>query len=490
MFLTDLKGYDVILGKLAASSINSIYGVVSILPLLALPLLLGGVPAANFWRMTLVLINTMFLSLAVGMLVSTLSRHERKAMMATCLVIFTLIISPYVILFMMALADWNFQSPESILPFIVLSPLYGFLSAMDLSKSAFVPAGIFTDEGFWLSLLIVHLFAWLFLLGASSFYPAPGRKRRSRLVRWRDRIQQLAYGDPAERKAFRTRLLETNPFLWLAGRDRMKPHYAWGFLTAMIVVWLWGYVRHGNIMLDIRLLMVTLFLWHTVFKIWIISEASNRLVEEQQIGALESILSTPLDVPQILRGQLLALRRQFAKPVIALLFLDLGLLWLQSRELTDDSRYTRQDLIFVFRSGMIMLVADLCALSWVAMWQALCHRNTNRAIINTAIQVLALPWLAWMVFLALFPLIADAFGPGIEMNFSTQVVCWLIIGLMTDLFCWQSASRRLSADFRRLATFQFQPRRSVFAAIAARLNKQPSSSLDGPAPESVASQCL
>ena len=35
LFLTDLKGYDVILGKLAASSINSIYGVVSILPLLA-----------------------------------------------------------------------------------------------------------------------------------------------------------------------------------------------------------------------------------------------------------------------------------------------------------------------------------------------------------------------------------------------------------------------------------------------------------------------
>ena len=488
LFLTDLKGYDVILGKLAASSINSIYGVVSILPLLALPLLLGGVPASSFWRMTLVLINTMFLSLAVGMLVSTLSRHERKAMMATSLVMFTLIISPYVILFMMALADWNFNSPESLLPFIVLSPLYGFLSAMDLSKSAFVPAGIFTDEGFWLSLLIVHLCAWLFLLGASSILPRAWKEKRRNptLVRWREWIQQWAYGDPAERKAFRTRLLETNPFLWLAGRDRMKPHYAWGFLAAMIVVWLWGYFRHGNIMLDIRLLMVTLFLWHTVFKIWIISEASNRLVEEQQIGALESILSTPLDVPQILRGQLLALKRQFAKPVIALLFLDLGLLWLQSRELADESRYTRQDLIVVFLSGMIMLVADLCALSWVAMWQALCHRNTNRAIINTAIQVLALPWLAWMVFLALFPLIADAFGPGIEMSFSTQVVCWLIIGLITDLFCWRSARRRLSAEFRRLATFQFQPRRSAFAAIASRLNKQPPS-LVGPAPESVAS---
>ncbi|MEO8426969.1 MAG: ABC transporter permease subunit [Verrucomicrobiota bacterium] len=490
LFLTDLKGYDVILGKLAASSINSIYGVVSILPLLALPLLLGGVTANSFWRMALVLINTMFLSLAVGMIVSTLSRHERKAMMATCLVMFTLIISPYVILFMMAMADWNFKSPESVLPFIVLSPVYGFVSAMELTKSVFIPPGIFTDEGFWMSLLIVHLFAWLFLLGASLILPRAWkeRQRNPTLVRWRNRIQQWAYGDPAERKAFRTRLLETNPFLWLAGRDRMKPQYAWGFLAAMIVVWLWGYFRHGNIMLDIRLLGVTLFLWHTVFKIWIISEASSRLVEEQQIGALESILSTPLDVPQILRGQLLALKRQFARPVIALLFLDLGLLWLQSRELTDDSHYTRHDLVVVFLSGMVMLVADLCTLSWVAMWQALCHKNTNRAILTTAIQVLGLPWLEWMVFLALFPIMAGAFRPIMEMSFSTQILGWLIIGLLTDLFCWRSARRHLLADFRRMATFQFQPRRSVFAAIASRLNKHPPSSLVAPSPESAASQ--
>ena len=37
LFLTDLKGYDVICGKLAANSLNAIYALVAILPVMACP---------------------------------------------------------------------------------------------------------------------------------------------------------------------------------------------------------------------------------------------------------------------------------------------------------------------------------------------------------------------------------------------------------------------------------------------------------------------
>src|SRR5216684_7169785 len=43
LFLTDLKGYDVVLGKLAANSLNVFYCVLAVLPVLAVPLLMGGV---------------------------------------------------------------------------------------------------------------------------------------------------------------------------------------------------------------------------------------------------------------------------------------------------------------------------------------------------------------------------------------------------------------------------------------------------------------
>src|SRR5215471_2744722 len=58
LFLTDLKGYDVVCGKLAATSFRALYGLVAILPVLAVPLLLGGLTNGEIWRMILVLVNT------------------------------------------------------------------------------------------------------------------------------------------------------------------------------------------------------------------------------------------------------------------------------------------------------------------------------------------------------------------------------------------------------------------------------------------------
>src|SRR5690242_21094635 len=66
LFLTDLKGHDVVFGKLAATSVTSIYALVAILPVMSLPVQLGGVTATDLWQSALVLLNTIFLSLASG----------------------------------------------------------------------------------------------------------------------------------------------------------------------------------------------------------------------------------------------------------------------------------------------------------------------------------------------------------------------------------------------------------------------------------------
>src|SRR5207248_3770939 len=66
LFLTDLKGYDVICGKLAATSFRAFYGLLALMPVLAVPLLLGGLTNGEVWRMVLVLVNTFLFSLAIG----------------------------------------------------------------------------------------------------------------------------------------------------------------------------------------------------------------------------------------------------------------------------------------------------------------------------------------------------------------------------------------------------------------------------------------
>src|SRR5213078_1390999 len=85
LFLTDLKGYDVVLGKLAANSINAFYGIFAVVPMLAVPLLMGGVTLGEFGRTALVTVNSLFFSLTLGLWMSSMSRSGRKSAAATFL---------------------------------------------------------------------------------------------------------------------------------------------------------------------------------------------------------------------------------------------------------------------------------------------------------------------------------------------------------------------------------------------------------------------
>src|SRR2546427_8300360 len=63
LFLTDLRGYDVVLGKLLATSLRVVYTLLAVFPILAVTLLMGGVTGLQFWKTSLALINAMFISL-------------------------------------------------------------------------------------------------------------------------------------------------------------------------------------------------------------------------------------------------------------------------------------------------------------------------------------------------------------------------------------------------------------------------------------------
>jgi ABC-type transport system involved in cytochrome c biogenesis permease component len=48
LFLTDLKGYDVVIGKLLATSLRGFYALLAVLPILALTLTMGGITGTQF----------------------------------------------------------------------------------------------------------------------------------------------------------------------------------------------------------------------------------------------------------------------------------------------------------------------------------------------------------------------------------------------------------------------------------------------------------
>jgi ABC-type transport system involved in multi-copper enzyme maturation permease subunit len=179
LFLTDLKGYDVVLGKLVATSVNGLYGVLAVVPMLAVPLLMGGISLAEFGRMALVAVNTLFFSLCIGMFVSSISKHAQRAALGTMLLILIAVAAG-------PLAGWylallNKPRPMQLWPFYP-SPGFSYYLAWDI---AYVKGA----KDFRNSLITIHAIGWVALILSAFIAPRswkdrpPGVKR----LRWRER---------------------------------------------------------------------------------------------------------------------------------------------------------------------------------------------------------------------------------------------------------------------------------------------------------------
>src|SRR5688500_11945721 len=64
LYLTDLRSLHVVFGKLFAQSIPAVFALATIVPVLAVPFLLGGITPAELQRVAVILVNALWLSLA------------------------------------------------------------------------------------------------------------------------------------------------------------------------------------------------------------------------------------------------------------------------------------------------------------------------------------------------------------------------------------------------------------------------------------------
>ena len=190
-----------------------------------------------------------------------------------------------------------------------------------------------------------------------------------------------------------------------------------------------------------------------MLKLWIASEAGRRLGEDRKIGALELLLSTPLGVPDILRGQFLALRRQFLSPIILVLGIECIFM-------VAALRYGGMDadaipaFVCSWLAGMVLLVADALALSVVSMWVGLTARNPNRATGITVARVLILPLVLGFVIIIGATMIAYETG-ALTMSWKFYLILWFGLGIVADAVFGLSAWRNLQTAFREVATQRF-----------------------------------
>jgi hypothetical protein len=459
LFLTDLRGYDVVIGKLVANSLNAFYGVLAMVPVLGVPLLMGGVTVGEFGRVALVLVNTLFFSLCVGMFASAISKAHRTAIAWT--------------FFMLLVFAAGFPALGAWIAWITkirtVEPSWFFSSAVFTYTCGLDQPFKTQPEHFYWSLGVIHGLGWMFLGLASVISPRAWQDRPAGVsgLRWRDRWQNWTHGNSEERRSFREHLLNVNAFFWLASRPRQRAAWVWGALVCVACVWVWGLFKYTNEWFHEGIYITTALLLNTMLKGWVASEAARQLTEDRRIGALELLLSTPLSVREILTGQRLALQRQFLGPVVVVLCAEF-LMWTAGRDsaVGDSSEWGS-----LWIAGMTMLVADLVALYWVGMWLGLSARNPKRAFSGAVMRVLVLPWIAFGAFLMLIAVSAPGTrsGTGWEELLGT----WLVLGLATDLGFGLHARFKLLTEFRHIATRRYQPQGSLWKRLFGSTGRLP-----------------
>jgi ABC-type transport system involved in multi-copper enzyme maturation permease subunit len=97
LFLTDLTGWDVVAGKLVALALVPFQAVLAVFPVAAMSVFLGGVTYGEFWRVLLVVLLGLWMSLTVGLWVSSRVTDDRQAVAVSLLGMGALLGVPYLL---------------------------------------------------------------------------------------------------------------------------------------------------------------------------------------------------------------------------------------------------------------------------------------------------------------------------------------------------------------------------------------------------------
>jgi ABC-type transport system involved in multi-copper enzyme maturation permease subunit len=385
LFLTDLKGYDVVLGKFMAVSLNAFYGLLAVLPILGLSLLAGGVTGEEFWRMSLALINTLFFSVTAAMWISSRSLTLYRAMVSTICLILGLIAVAQVARVCMSFAPAGVA--RGLFYLTLLSPTEPFLLASDA-------AYLFQAGSFWWSLGVSHLVGWTFLGLAAWSLPRLIEPVEETGYRRRFFSGELVAGKSQRRRE----LLELNPVLWWLDDSRRLRWVAWGLAFA-----------GGTLVLALACLngmaqfyggsLASPFCF--LLKVFFAVQACRFFSETRRTEILEMIRATPLTAQAILRGQWMALRRIFLWPVIVLVAAQLGAMLVAAAS----SPFAPAGLVpfLGFYDPLLAVwqigksIADFFAVGWFGMWLALTCKKPEAAAGLTILFVLLLPTVAFCV---------------------------------------------------------------------------------------------
>ena len=423
LFLTDLKGYDIILGKMARLS-TPVYCLIATFPALGFTMLLGGVSFGDFARIALSLVNTLFFFSALGLLVSARSWDGRAAVSAAMLGV-VIITAPM----MAAILGLDLSGPGMVL--LLPTPGGAFLAAL------YSTAITVSKPPFFLSLAVSHALGWLFIAAASRMVtrhfsreepPPPAR------------VRPAAGLNPA--LALHARNMERNPW---------RPVWLLAALVAMIA--LTAALISPATWYDIPTFAAIVLGLHAILKFWTANSACRSFPSRRHSGELEILLTTPLDGAAILLGSTTALKHELLRPFLFVAAMDVLLLILGWRKLGIWEG-------FPFAGAMLLeflwFIGNLYSLTWVGLWMGLKTASHAKALGRTLFYILFLPWSGLAVAAAFFGLVT--MGGSLSPGMGALTVAEFVVALaVCNLGFTGWAVSELRDRFRLLAANQPLP---------------------------------
>jgi hypothetical protein len=359
LFLTDLKGYDIVLGKMSRLS-TPFYCLTATLPALGFTMLLGGVSIGDFAMVALALLNSIFFFSALGLFVSACSWDGRAAVSLAMAGVLACS-APMVV----AMLGVTFSSPGMAL--LLTTPGGAFLAALySTSKTVSKP------DFFW-SLAASQTLSWLFIMAASRMVVRNIAHETPKRV-----VRAGSAGAPNPATALYSRSMEQKP---------------WRLVLLLVVLVVMSAVSARLISplswFEIPTFGCLVVGLHLILKYWAAQSACRALPSRRQSGELEILLTTPLDGDAILLGITSTIKRQLLWPFLFVVAMDGLLLILGWHKLgLWDGMAFALAMLFEF----LWFAGNLYSLTWVGLWMGMTCSSQTRALGRTLFCILFLPW--------------------------------------------------------------------------------------------------
>jgi hypothetical protein len=460
LLLTPLRPLEIVLSKLASSATPAFYQFVAIIPVLALPIMAGGVSSSDFFLLVVGLANLAFLTTAVGLYYSTAHWDEKGAWTSTAFVLIfgSLIISPIIA----GLARPLF------LPFVGRE-----ISIMTFSPGYLIwQAAVHRTGGaleFGASLIWIQLVGWIFIRMACRALPTfcenkplvtteenPGGRPR-----WIEDMPPLGgeqtrqetsevpvVGENSDvRRQYlsqeRTRLLERSPALWLAMRRQPSVIRAFlvGGIGLLIAI---GVLLSGHLEVFVQPFLV---LWICFFinagiKCLVVIRASYAFLARNKEDPLELLLSTTITPGELVEAQVAAIIQPLVGKVRVLLAWEAAWLLL-SIALHVPEMGSDAVLLVMAAAGMLgLVVSDLHALAIHGLWQGVVERNQRNAE-NATLRLLVIPWICTLPMMLLG---GALFSPSVAVV--SGVAVWVGSSFWVNRKLRRSAEQNLADNLR------------------------------------------